>query len=382
MDRTQGSQKLGRWQGFLASFDQTIVHTAGKGNFIADAIYRYYIRIGTSTEEEDFIPESIDDTTLHRTPTLPTPPNNITCNHFSMPPLTPDMSESQSSASDFSHTDCEYKLCRSRGKAGGHHHTCPNQDDEDWEQFVTYSEDTKLQEITAPAEPLEPHSAPLTPIDPAIFEGYTPLTVEQIGVEAYQEDIVRMSEHYKKHKRDHWTTCNDEYGKIHYSSHLNRNRYLNPNFSTCSVCGIWGHGRMTCNIEGLILQKDMKELTLECNDIKAQALRLPPYHKLPEWASGSHAIATNTPCDEPSSPEEEFHRETAAVETRAMRKGTFNEAEPASTMHQHAAHIKERRETSAGTKTACSFCITGAKHRSDQCLQKTAIGNHIKVDNQ
>ena len=65
-----------------------------------------------------------------------------------------------------------------------------------------------------------------------------------------------------------------------------------------------------------------------------------------------------------------------------MRKGTSNGAEPASTLHQHAAQIKERRRTSAGTKTVCSFCNTGAKHRSDRCPLKTAIGNHIKVDNQ
>ena len=87
--------------------------------------------IGTSTEEEDFITESIDNTTLHRTPMLPTPPNTITCNDFSIPPLTPDMSAYQSSASHFSHNDCEYDLCRSRGNAASHEHTCPYLDDDD-----------------------------------------------------------------------------------------------------------------------------------------------------------------------------------------------------------------------------------------------------------
>ena len=65
-----------------------------------------------------------------------------------------------------------------------------------------------------------------------------------------------------------------------------------------------------------------------------------------------------------------------------MRKGTSYGAELASTLHQHTAYIKQRRRTWAGTKTICSFCNTGAKHRSDRCLLKTAIGNHIKVDNQ
>ena len=191
MDSIRASQKLRRWQEFLGSLDKAIVHTAGEGNFITDAIYRCYIRIGTLIEAEDLIPECIDNTALHRTTTLPTSPDTISCNHFSIRPLTPDMPEYNSSDSDFWHTDCPHNLCRSHGKAAGHHHTCPNQDDDDWEQFVSYSEDTELQEITPPTEPPEPDRAPITAVDPAIFEGYTPLTVQQIGVEAYKEPSPR-----------------------------------------------------------------------------------------------------------------------------------------------------------------------------------------------
>ena len=93
MDRTQPTQKLRRWQKFLGSFDQTIVHTGGKENYIADVLSRNYKRPSTSTEEEDYIPQSIDNTTLHRAPSLPTSSNTITCNHVSVPPLTPEMSE-------------------------------------------------------------------------------------------------------------------------------------------------------------------------------------------------------------------------------------------------------------------------------------------------
>ena len=93
MDRTQPTQKLCRCQDFLGSFDQTIVHTAGKENYIADALSRNYKRPSTSIEEEDYIPQSIDNTILHRAPSLPTPPDTITCNHFSITPLTPEMSE-------------------------------------------------------------------------------------------------------------------------------------------------------------------------------------------------------------------------------------------------------------------------------------------------
>ena len=223
IDRTEASEKLSQWQEFLVSVNQTIVHTAGQENLITDAIYRNYIRIDTSTGEEDFSPESIDNTTLHRTPTLPTPTNTITCNHLCIAPLTTDLSEYQSSASDFSDTDSEYNLCRSRGKAVGPHHTCLYQGDADCEHFVSYAEYNEFLKIIPPTEPQDTQSASLIPIDPAIIEGYTPVTVEHIRVEAYKADIVRMYQHYKQHQRDHCTNCTAEYCKTHYSSHLNRN---------------------------------------------------------------------------------------------------------------------------------------------------------------
>ena len=124
---------------------------------------------------------------------------------------------------------------------------------------------------------------------------------------------------------------------------------------------------MTCDMEGMRLEKPIKERTLACNDRKSHALGLPPYHHASEWATGSNAIATNTPYDDPSAPKEEFPVETAGVETSAMRKVTSNGAEPASTLHRHAAHIKETRRTSAVNKTVCSVCNTVANHRSDRC---------------
>ena len=88
------------------------------------------------------------------------------------------------------------------------------------------------------------------------------------------QDITRMHDYHKEDKPDHWTNCNDEYCEIHYSSHVNRNRYLNPYFTTFVVCGTWSHGRIIYDIEGLILEKEIKELTKECAHTKAQARSL------------------------------------------------------------------------------------------------------------
>ena len=73
--------------------------------------------------------------------------------------------------------DCKYHVFRTGREAAGHHHSCTNHDDNDWQQFVSYLEDTEFYEITPPTEPQEADRAPLPPIDPAIFERYNPLTV-------------------------------------------------------------------------------------------------------------------------------------------------------------------------------------------------------------
>ena len=39
---------------------------------------------------------------------------------------------------------------------------------------------------------------------------------------------------------------------------------------------------MTYNSEGLILEKEIQQLTLECHDRDAQALALPPYYQAAE----------------------------------------------------------------------------------------------------
>ena len=146
------------------------------------------------------MPEGIDNNTLHRAPTLPTPPQTITCNYCSVPSLTPDMpAYHYSSASDLSHTENEYNLCRSRDKAACNHHSCPYQDDDDWQQFVAYPDDIEFQQAAPTTDTqAEPVSPPITRIDSAIFEGYKLLTVAHIGVYASRADIKKMYDHNKQ----------------------------------------------------------------------------------------------------------------------------------------------------------------------------------------
>ena len=101
-------------------------------------------------------------------------------------------------------------------------------------------------------------------------------------MEAYREDIARMYQHYKQHKDDYGSNCNDVYYKTHDRSYLNRMRYLYLKFTTCSVCGRCGYGGMSYDIEVLMWQKEIQELTQEWNNSKAQALGLPLDHQASE----------------------------------------------------------------------------------------------------
>ena len=116
---------------------------------------------------------------------------------------------------------------------------------------------------------------------------------------------------------------------------------------------------MTWEIEALMSEKEIKVLILESGDNKQQQISLPPYYQASELATGSNAIAITTPCDDPSSPEQESPLETAAVETRAIQKWTSEGIEPASTLYQHAGHFRPRRRTSIGTNTVCNSWNTG-----------------------
>lgn len=95
-------------------------------------------------------------------------------------------------------------MCRIRGTAAGHPHSCPQQNNDDWEPFIAQTEESECHYTNAATEQQqEPEGEPMTPIDPGLVEGYMPLTVEQMEVAAYQEDIARIYDHYTQHKRDH-----------------------------------------------------------------------------------------------------------------------------------------------------------------------------------
>jgi len=61
-------------------------------------------------------------------------------------------------------------------------------------------------------------------------------------------------DHYKQHRKQHNMDCHDYYGRLHGSSHQNRNCFFPT--TRCSVCRIYGHGCLDCTLAEAVYQKE------------------------------------------------------------------------------------------------------------------------------
>jgi len=131
----QTSQKLAYWQAYIREFDLVIEHIAGKENLLADALSRKYKYSLDPTEEQDFIPQSIDPTKDNSN----VQDTSITINNLSISPIPQEITMVSRGCIKFKHMDCNYNKCAGRDESLGHHHCSPYLDDEndvDYEDYV------------------------------------------------------------------------------------------------------------------------------------------------------------------------------------------------------------------------------------------------------
>jgi len=109
----------------MREFDLVIEHTAGKENLLADPLSRKHKYSLNPTEEEDFIPQSIDpaedNSNLQDT--------SITTNNISISPILDEIIMVSRGYINFKHTDCDYNKCAGRDERLGHHPSFPYLDD-------------------------------------------------------------------------------------------------------------------------------------------------------------------------------------------------------------------------------------------------------------
>ena len=109
-----------------ARIRSVIAHTAGKENLLVNALSRRHIYSLDPTEEQDFIPQSIDRTEDYTEPQ----DTSITTHNLSISPVPAEIIVVSWHYSKFKHTAYDYKKCAGRNESLGYHHSCLNLDDE------------------------------------------------------------------------------------------------------------------------------------------------------------------------------------------------------------------------------------------------------------
>jgi len=269
--------------------DLVIEHTAGKENLLADALSRKHKSSLDPTEEQEFIPQSID----------PTEDNNnlqdtsITTNNLSIFPIPEEITMVSCGCINFKHTDCDYNNWAGRDESLSHHPSCPYRDDDndwDYEDYNDIKEvemqsdrdtlPTILEEIFDENE-FDPHPQV---VNHDQLKGYHPISApadytysvtNDENIPAIFRDVVNDAwEHYKQHRKQHNTDCHDYYCRSHGSSHPNWNRYFPT--TRCSVCGTYGHGCLDCKLAEAVYQKEKEIQSSQRDSWKLKATTIPP----------------------------------------------------------------------------------------------------------
>jgi len=251
----------------MPEFDLFIEHTAGKENLLADAPSRKHKYSLDPTEEQDFIPQSIDPTEDNSN----LQDTSITTNNLSISPIPQEIITVSRGCINFKHTDCDYNKCAGRDESLGHHPSCPYLDDGNDRDYEDY-DDIKEEEMQSDEDTL-------STIPEEIFDGATADDTSSVtndgNIPAIITDVVNDAwEHYKQHRKQHNTDCHDYHCRSHGSSHQNGNRYFPT--TRCSVCGTDGHGCLDCTLAVAVYQKEKEFQSSQRDSWKLKATTIPP----------------------------------------------------------------------------------------------------------
>ena len=171
-----------------------IQHTAGKQNLLADALSREHKCSLDPTEEQDFIPQSLDPTedngNLQDT--------SITTNNLSISPIPEEITMVSRGCINFKHTDCDHNKCAGHDENLGYHPSCPYLDDENDRDYEDYD---GIKE-----EEMQSHEDTLSTILKEIFDGSpaddTSSVTHDDNIPAIITDVVNDAwQHYKQHRK-------------------------------------------------------------------------------------------------------------------------------------------------------------------------------------
>jgi len=263
----QTSQKLARLQAYMREFDLLIEHTAGKDNLLADAQSRKHKYSLDPTEEQDFIPQSMNPTEHNST----LQDTSITTNNLSISPVPEEITMVSRGCINFKHMDCDYNKCVGHDESLGHHPSCLYLDDENDGHYEDY-DDIKEEEMLLDEDTL-------STIPEEIFDGApaddTSSVPNDDNIPVIITDVVNDAwEQYKQHQKEHNMDCHDYYFRSHGISHQNGNRYFPT--TRCTICGTYRHGCLDCTLAEAVYQKEKEFQSSQRDSWKLQATTIPP----------------------------------------------------------------------------------------------------------
>jgi len=166
----------------MREFDLVIEDTAGKENLFTDALSMKHKYSLNPTEEQYFIPQSINPTEDNTEPQE----TSITTNNLSIPPIPEAFTMVSRGCNNFKHTDSEYNKCAGCDESFGHHPTCPYLDDENDGDYEDY-DDIKEEEIQSDKDTL-------STIPEEIFDRYEfdpqPHVVAEDQLNGYCKEVI------------------------------------------------------------------------------------------------------------------------------------------------------------------------------------------------
>jgi len=116
----------------MREFDLVIEHTAGKENWLEDALSTKYKYSLDPTEEQNFFPQRIDPTKDNSN----LQDTSITTNNLCISPIPEEITMVSCSCIDFKQTDRDYNNAVGGDESLGHHPSCPylyDENDGDYE---------------------------------------------------------------------------------------------------------------------------------------------------------------------------------------------------------------------------------------------------------
>jgi len=266
-----------------------IEHIAEMENLLADALSRKHKYALDPTEQQDFIPPSIDSTEDN------TEPQNasITTNKLSMSPVPEEIKMVSRGSINFKHRDCDYNKCAARDESFGHHPSCPYFDDEnagDYEDYGDIKEEVMQSDkhtlSTIPKEIFDGYEfdPPHHVVEHDLLNGYYHISTPADDTYSITNDDNSLAiiidvvndawEHYKQHRKQHNTDCHAYYCCWHGSSHQNGNRYFPT--TRCSIGGTYGHGCLNCTLVKAGYQKEKEFQSSQQDSWKLKATTIPP----------------------------------------------------------------------------------------------------------